>query len=163
MREIKVNEDETMTGNSATVATDAGSVVAKEPETKPAQNPETFTKDSQPEAEEQGEKEYFGKHGDDNYFYILATSDEGDGSVGGVTSEAKVKEGNLHVDIDDEEYRRVEKKLRNAQDLDDKDKETIAKMTKAHKETEDLEKTFKMDNTGVPNESKVKNKEINNA
>jgi hypothetical protein len=73
-----------------------------------------------------------------------------------VATENKVKEGNLHVDVEDEDYRRVEKKLRNAQDLDAKDTEVISKMKKAKRETDDLDKMFKMDSAGVPNESKVK-------
>lgn len=93
--ESKINEVETMTSaGGATVAPDAGALAPTKTNTPEeptkAQNPDTHDdNEKQPEGNEQGEKEYFGKQGDDNYFYILAVSDEEDGSKGGINSEPK--------------------------------------------------------------------------
>ena len=93
----KVNEDGMAPGGgSGTVAAMASAIPPtkvdrnKMPDSVPAQNPETHDNtEKQPEANEQGDKEYFGKQGDDNYYYLLSVPAEDEGSQGGISSEEK--------------------------------------------------------------------------
>lgn len=94
LKESELNEEGMMPGGgSGTIPINVDAIPptkTDEDDGTQAQNPETHDdNEKQPEADEKGEKEYFGKQGDDNYYYLLAVSDEGEGSTGGIASEPK--------------------------------------------------------------------------
>ncbi len=162
--ESKVNEDDMMNGG-ATTANDSSSVIAntnpptprtdtsddatrmdKEEERKSTRD--KISDDSEKEEKEEskeGEKEYLGNNGSDQYFYLYKKPAE---DVDEAISE---KTDTPHDPSFGSKVRA--KGLADRTPAGIPDKETHRE--KFMDEIEGLEKSWKMDNSGVPNESKV--------
>jgi len=103
MGESKLTEDG-LTGPNSTTFVDAGSIVTPEvpaepKKVEPIENPEESNpKEEKDEEAVEGEKEYVGKKGNDEFFYLVLEPNNNE-EVTVETNESKVNEGNVNLQI----------------------------------------------------------------